>query len=316
MTGATTSGFTISASTEFSATYAAWKACDGDSTTDWAMMGSTFPSTWQVQCPQQYAIWKIEVSKRYSGTEYISTFYFEGSSDGSTWTTLAYSTGQVATIGNPPTVLTVNINDPTYTPYTYFRMRNTAGVGPNPGFAIFQMYAYTQANTTATGATGPTGATGMTGPTGPTGPTGVTGPTGTIPADLTVSSIIVNGTTSVRQIQEVVSTYTNPTGTVSFNWSNGAIYYVSSMTANFTANFTNIPTTANRSYVTTLMLQQSTNTAWYTSTVQINGSTPTLRWPNATVPTPTSNRTEVESFTIFGNGASTWYVMGQLTSFG
>ena len=88
------------------------------------------------------------------------------------------------------------------------------------------------------------------------------------------------------------------------------------MTANFTANFNTVPTTANTSFVTTMILQQSTNTAWYSSTIQINGSTPTLRWPNATVPTPTSNRTEVESFTIFGNGVSTWFVMGQLTSFG
>jgi hypothetical protein len=143
------------------------------------MNGATFPSTWQVTCPQPFILWKIEVSKRYTGSEYISTFYFEGSKDGSTWATLAYSTGQMASIGNPPAVLTVNINDPSYTAYSYFRMRNTAGSGPNPGFAIFQMYGYTQVNTTgATGSTGMTGPTGFTGPTGRTGPTGFTGPTG------------------------------------------------------------------------------------------------------------------------------------------
>ena len=157
MTSATTSGFTISASSQFDATFAAWKACDGSAATDWAMLGSTFPSTWQVQCPSPVAIWQIQVSKRNGGSEFITSFFFEGSSDGSTWATLAYSTGDLSGIGAPPSVLTVQINDPSYTPYTYYRMRNTAGVGPNPGFAIFQMYAYTSANLTATGATGPTG---------------------------------------------------------------------------------------------------------------------------------------------------------------
>ena len=132
----------------------------------------------------------------------------------------------------------------------------------------------------------------------------------------TMSTLTVNGLTTVRQITEVVSTYTNPQGTVNFDFNHGAIFYISSMTSNFTANFSNVPTTANRSLVTTLMLQQSTNSANYTSTIRINSSTPVLRWPNATAPTPTSNRTEMESFTIYGNGINTWYVMGQLTSFG
>jgi hypothetical protein len=139
--------------------------------------------------------------------------------------------------------------------------------------------------------------------------------TSTVPS-YTMSTLTVNGLTTVRQITEVVSTYTNPQGVVNFDFNNGAIYYISSMTSNFTANFSNIPTTANRSLVTTLMLQQSTNSANFTSTIRVNSSTPVLRWPNASVPTPTSNRTEVESFTIYGNGINTWYVMGQLTSFG
>ena len=67
--------------------------------------------------------------------------------------------------------------------------------------------------------------------------------------------------------------------------------------------------------VTTLMLQQGA-TPFYTSSVQINSSSVTLRWPNASAPAPTANRTEVESFTIYGNGVNTWYIMGQLTSFG
>ena len=161
MTSATTGGFTISASTEFSSYYSAWMACDGNSSTDWAMYGNTFPSSWTVQCPTQYTIWKIEISKRASAGEYINSFYFEGSNDNSNWNTLAYSNGQMSSIGNPPSLLTVLINDSTYSSYIYFRVRCISGSGPNPGFAIFQMYAYT--NTIAP-YIGPTGSTGPTSP--------------------------------------------------------------------------------------------------------------------------------------------------------
>jgi hypothetical protein len=556
MTSATTSGFTISASTTFNASYAAWLACDGNNATDWAMLGNTFPSWWQVTCPQSYVIWQLQVSKRVSA-EWIDTFYFQGSKDGSTWTSLAYSTGQVASLGAVPSVLTVTVNDPSYTAYSYFRMYNTAGTGVNPGFAIFQMYAYTQANTTATGATGPTGPTGQTGPsgalgtgptgptgltgqigstgpsgrTGPTGPTGQTGPsgalgtgptgptgqtgttgrtgptgpsgplgtgatgptgpsgplgtgptgptgtqghtgpsgavgptgpqapvgtlnyvqvapasvtltngtafpatiasltiattgkpvqlsfsvdcnftvqgawvrlqfyrdsstigqiiqaepgatsgsnanspvslilidtpsagtytytcravggayaggdfrfgeaagptfyavelasavgptgptgstgsTGTIPANLTVSSITVGGNTSVQQIQEVVSTINAPTGIVSFNWATASIYFVSSMSTNFTTNITNLPTVANKTYVTNFILRQGA-TPYYTSTLQINGVANTINWVNATAPTPTASRIEIETFTHYYSGAF-WLTLGQLASFG
>jgi hypothetical protein len=178
MAAASQGGFTISASTEFSASYAAWKACDGINSTDWAMLGATFPSWWQVQCPSPLVIWKFEISRRWTGSEYLNNFTFQGSSNGSTWTTLATVVGDLVNIGNPPSLLTVTINDPSYTPYAYYRISATSGSGPNPGFAIFQMYAYTSSNLTATGATGPTGFTGSQGATGSVGSTGNTGPTG------------------------------------------------------------------------------------------------------------------------------------------
>jgi hypothetical protein len=155
---------------------------------------------------------------------------------------------------------------------------------------------------------------GLKGATGPTGIQGPTGPTGSLDINPVVSSITVNGTTSVRQIQEFVSTYTAPSGTVSFNWSNGAIFYVSAMTTSFTANINNLPTDANRSYVTTFILHQG-STPYYTSSLQINGSSNYINWVNASAPSPTANRTEIESFTHFYTGIS-WITLGQLTSFG
>jgi hypothetical protein len=193
MTGYTTNGFTISASSEYSAGFVAWYACDGNNSTDWAQLG-TAAVTWQVQCPSPIAIWQFQISKRASN-EYYSTFYFEGSNNsGSTWNTLAYSNGALNSIGSVPAVLTVTVNDPTYTPYSLYRIRATAvGSGTsNGGIGIFQMFAYTQSNLTATGATGFTGRTGPTGITGPTGPTGPTASTGTTGTTGPTGPVLIN----------------------------------------------------------------------------------------------------------------------------
>jgi hypothetical protein len=154
---------------------------------------------------------------------------------------------------------------------------------------------------------------GLRGSTGPTGPIG-TGPTGPTFTGGTVNTIRVQGTTTVQQIQEIVSTKTGATGTVSHDWTTGAIYYHSTMTNNFTANFTNVPTDANRSYVTTLILKQGP-TGYYANALQVNNSSVSILWPNATGPTGTANRTEIESFTLYYSGAA-WTAFGQLTSFG
>jgi hypothetical protein len=175
-------------------------------------------------------------------------------------------------------------------------------------------------NTGFTGSTGFTGNTGQTGPTGPTGPTGQTGPTGsTGPTGPTftggtVNNIIVAGTTTVQQIQEVGQTKTGAAGTVTHDWTTGNIFYHSTMSANFTANITNVPTTADRAYTTTLILKQGP-TGYFANALQVNGGSTPILWANATGPTGTASRTEIESFTLYYT-ASTWTAFGQLTTFG
>jgi hypothetical protein len=223
MTSTTTSGFTISANSEFSSSFAAWKACDGNSETSWAMNGTTFPSWWKVQCPSPTRIWSIQLSKR-EGTpssEWIDSFTIQGSNDNVTFTDLASSMDQMLSIGNTPATLTVLINDPTYTAYTYYRVYCTAGTGPNPGFAIFQMYGYVYANTIATGATGtqgPTGPTGLQGIQGIQGTQGIqghTGPTGQgVPSGGEMGHILakISNTDYHTQWIENIPAYTHDTG--------------------------------------------------------------------------------------------------------
>ena len=103
-------------------------------------------------------------------------------------------------------------------------------------------------------------------------------------------------------------------GTVVANWSLGDMWYVTSLTANFTINLTNLPTTANKSYLVDFMLVQAA-TPYYISALQIAGVAQTIKWSGASPPTATANRVERETFTLLYTG-SAWTVIGQLTSFG
>ena len=86
------------------------------------------------------------------------------------------------------------------------------------------------------------------------------------------------------------------------------------MTANFTANITNVPTTNNRSYVIVLNLDQGL-TPYYANILQVNGSPVAIKWLNAATPSPTANRLELESFTIY-RVSNSWVATGQYASFG
>jgi hypothetical protein len=117
------------------------------------------------------------------------------------------------------------------------------------------------------------------------------------------------------QTGEAFTTLTGSSGTVVHNWlSQGAVYLHSSITTNFTANITNLPTTNNRSYVVVLNLQQG-SLPYYANAVQINSSAATINWINGATPTPAANKFEAESLTIY-RIAGGWTVVGQYASFG
>jgi sugar lactone lactonase YvrE len=132
---------------------------------------------------------------------------------------------------------------------------------------------------------------------------------------LALTALSTSGTISVQQIQETLNTIASPgSGTVVADWSLGDIWYVTSMTANFTINLTNMPITANKSYSVVFTLVQGA-TPYYISALQIAGVEKTIKWPGASAPTATASRVETETFTLMYTG-SAWTVLGQLTSFG
>jgi hypothetical protein len=150
---------------------------------------------------------------------------------------------------------------------------------------------------------------GLLGPTGNTGPTGMTGP-----APSVVNSLTINGSLYVQETQELVNPVIGATGVMNYDWTTGAIFYHTGIVSNFTCNIINLPTTAARSYVVVLILQQSA-TPYYASALQINGVAQTMLWPNAFISPATALRTEVQSLTLYYTGAA-WIAMAQLASFG
>jgi hypothetical protein len=129
-----------------------------------------------------------------------------------------------------------------------------------------------------------------------------------------VVDFTVSGALSIGEIQELVTTLAAPTTTQAVDWNSGAIFYVTGMSANWTANIANLPLTANRSYVIAFVLIQG-GTPYMLNALQIAGSATTINWNNATPPSGTANRRELVSLVLIYTGVS-WVVLGNFTSYG
>jgi hypothetical protein len=126
--------------------------------------------------------------------------------------------------------------------------------------------------------------------------------------------LTVGGLTTLQQSTEVLNTLTSATGIVTHNFSTGSIWYHSSISANFTANFTNVPTTNNRSIVCTLILVQGA-TARIPSAVQIGGVAQTIKWLGGSAPAGTPTGVDIVSFTLIRSGDAWSQVLGSLSSY-
>jgi len=143
---------------------------------------------------------------------------------------------------------------------------------------------------------------------------GSTSGTTTINNNLSAS----NGAFYVARSQEVIKALASPGASATLNWldgsAGGAIWYVTTMTQNFTAAYTNIPTTTNWVTTTTLVLVQG-NTAYIPNAVSINGVTQTIKWAGGTQPTGTALHVDIVSFTFIATATSTYTVIGALQDY-
>lgn len=152
-------------------------------------------------------------------------------------------------------------------------------------------------------------------------PTGVDTSASFTLANANIGNIAISGsstfasTVTLQQSTETIATpKTGATGTVAHDISTGIVFHHSSIAANFTPNFTNVPTTDNRTIVVTLILAQGV-TPYYANACQIDGVSQTIKWPSATAPTAVASRLEFQTFALVRVGGA-WIVTSQLASYG
>lgn len=130
----------------------------------------------------------------------------------------------------------------------------------------------------------------------------------------TLTELNIAGAFSSSSFSEPVSVKSNAVGTVTHNFSDSSTFVHLTPTANFAANFTNIPTTDNRIVVVALIIYQGT-TAYIPSTIQLDGFNFTPKWVNGVPPVGTANKVDVFSYSILRyNG--TWDIYGQISTYG
>ena len=103
----------------------------------------------------------------------------------------------------------------------------------------------------------------------------------------------------------------------SYNLNNGTTFYHSSTTlgSNWTANFTNVPTTTERTILVTIFVIQGA-TPYIPNAVQIDGAAQTLKWSQAAAPTGTANQTDVFTFALMRISSAWGNVLGSYNTFG
>ena len=128
------------------------------------------------------------------------------------------------------------------------------------------------------------------------------------------SDLSISGLTTLTYTSEKLTTKTSATGTVTHDLSTGSIFYHSSISNNFTANFTNVPTTNDRAIGVSLVLAQGV-TPYMSTALQIDGSAQTIKWVNNITPTGTASKVDIVGFSLIRTG-SAWTVLGQYSTYG
>ena len=118
----------------------------------------------------------------------------------------------------------------------------------------------------------------------------------------------------IARSSEVVGNKTGATSIVDHSLATASVWRHTSIAANFTANFTNVPTTDNRVIGVALVLVQGAS-AYMPTAVTIAGSSTTINWEDGTTPTGNANKTDMVTFALIRTGGA-WSVIGSLTSYG
>ena len=128
-------------------------------------------------------------------------------------------------------------------------------------------------------------------------------------AALVTDNATLEGVTTLGAATEITS-LPDPT----FDISQSSIFTHSGLSADFTANFTNVPTIDNRTISTALIIEQGA-TGYLPTAVQIDDVDQTILWQGAVVPVPSINASDIIRFTLLRSGGA-WTVLASLIKFG
>ena len=113
---------------------------------------------------------------------------------------------------------------------------------------------------------------------------------------------------------EVISTAVIATASVVlYDYSLSSLWYHATASSNFTANFTNLPTTDNRVLSASIVINQGLN-GYIPTIVQIEGVTQSVKWPGGTQ-SGTSYNLDIVTFNFIRTGGTWTNVIGQVASF-
>ena len=129
----------------------------------------------------------------------------------------------------------------------------------------------------------------------------------------TANNLTINGITTISQSVEKMTTKTGITSVTEFDFDVGTVWFLYDIGTNFTANFSNVPSSIESTISFALIINQSA-VAYLPNAVQINGASQNLKWQDGSEPIPNAESTDIVSFTLIYTG-STWEVIGSLTTY-
>ena len=106
----------------------------------------------------------------------------------------------------------------------------------------------------------------------------------------------------------------NTGGNLTCNFNNGTVFYAN-LSANVTANFTNVNAISSTVTGTTIIVDQGA-TAYRVANVQVNGVNQTVKWVGATAGAGTASNTDIMSFSLINLGGGAYRVLGQISNYG
>jgi hypothetical protein len=124
---------------------------------------------------------------------------------------------------------------------------------------------------------------------------------------------VVGNITQQTAYYETYGNISNTGGNLTCNFNLGTTFYAN-LTANVTANFTNVNAVSSTVTGATIIVDQGA-TAYRVANVQVNGVNQTVKWVGATTGVGTASNTDVMSFSLIHLGSGTYRVLGQISNY-